>query len=850
MHDIRDHGAISDGCTPATAAVQEAIDSAHDARRLLREAYLRCQPSRPRGGRAFWNHSGTGAYPGDWERSAKELAEAGFNMVVPNLLWAGRAHYASDVLPRSKTYEEYGDQIAQCLSACKKYGVEVPAKIKTVASALFTGISRKATVSNPPKMPGVKAWSVEVRDYLGAFNDVAFSKDVGQLITAGQDGAIRFWDVETGELVRVLMGHDGEIRSLAWSRDRKTLASGSSDKTIRLWDTIEGKATKILRGSPESIYRLAWSPDSLALASSGKGSSVQIWSLRTGEIAGALTVTDYVRGLAWGVSGVLATGSADGNVSLWNVRSGKPYGHYPLDQYKSGTKKIRAHSIGALAWSPLNPKLMAVCFSTGTVKLWKTSTRIFPQIMTPEKQSKGRNRIGYPVCVDWSPNGRTLAVGDSGSYGGFVWFWNVPGGNQKYKVDAHAGSTVSNIAWSPDGKFVATASSDATSSLIDAETGEVARKIHVNRARGAARPDFSTDGALMAYSCRDKTIRIWDIENCKRVSVINTPSKIEYVTVIKWSPDASKIAFLAYGSTTVRILDVKTGVVTATLPQESYRLNDVIWSADSSKVFVSDSPRERGQAGKIQVWDVATAKVEFSLSQKQISSHYKLAITPDNKMLASSTADGKVSLWDLADQKLIRTIPADERQVRCIAFSPDGKKLATCGEEKTVKIWLVSTGEPMFGFQKHESEVYRIDFSPDGTKLVSTGIRGYVGVWDISDGENLAWFRGPNWQIRWMKDSKTIAAANGSGVHFYNAATGARKGSYFPMPNDQGVLISAIGHYWGPTGVEKNLIYQAVTVSGQLTLSPKEFTTRFGWKNDPSKIKLIETVETSDKSSE
>jgi len=88
-------------------------------------AYVAAFPSPNREGRAFWNHSGTGAYPGDWERTARELAEAGFNMVLPNMLWAGRAHYPSNVLPRSETFAEYGDQIAQCVAACHKYGIEV-----------------------------------------------------------------------------------------------------------------------------------------------------------------------------------------------------------------------------------------------------------------------------------------------------------------------------------------------------------------------------------------------------------------------------------------------------------------------------------------------------------------------------------------------------------------------------------------------------------------------------------------------------------------------------------------------------------------------------------------------------
>jgi len=88
-------------------------------------AYLTAQPSPSREGRAYWNHTGLGAYPGDWERTARELSQAGFNMVLPNMLWGGLAHYASDLLPRSSSFEKYGDQIEQCVAACHKHGIEV-----------------------------------------------------------------------------------------------------------------------------------------------------------------------------------------------------------------------------------------------------------------------------------------------------------------------------------------------------------------------------------------------------------------------------------------------------------------------------------------------------------------------------------------------------------------------------------------------------------------------------------------------------------------------------------------------------------------------------------------------------
>ncbi len=103
----------------------EAFAVAGRARQRAAWAYDFCHRSRPREFRALWNHSGTGAHPGDWERSMRELKAAGFNAIVPNMWWAGRAHYDSALLPHSKTFQQYGDQIAQCVAAAKKYGIEV-----------------------------------------------------------------------------------------------------------------------------------------------------------------------------------------------------------------------------------------------------------------------------------------------------------------------------------------------------------------------------------------------------------------------------------------------------------------------------------------------------------------------------------------------------------------------------------------------------------------------------------------------------------------------------------------------------------------------------------------------------
>lgn len=102
-----------------------AMSTARDSRDALSKAYFLSHLSDEDEGRALWNHSGLGAYPGDWERSAKELADAGINIILPNMAWGGLAHYDSRVLPKSKKYTEYGDQISQCVTASHNNGIEV-----------------------------------------------------------------------------------------------------------------------------------------------------------------------------------------------------------------------------------------------------------------------------------------------------------------------------------------------------------------------------------------------------------------------------------------------------------------------------------------------------------------------------------------------------------------------------------------------------------------------------------------------------------------------------------------------------------------------------------------------------
>lgn len=105
----------------------DVVDAADLVRRQLTEAYSMAQPVRHDELRGVWDHDAVGWYPGDWDRTCRELKEAGINTLFVNVLWAGLAHYPSKVIPSSDTNRRLGDQMKACLTAARKHGLKVHA---------------------------------------------------------------------------------------------------------------------------------------------------------------------------------------------------------------------------------------------------------------------------------------------------------------------------------------------------------------------------------------------------------------------------------------------------------------------------------------------------------------------------------------------------------------------------------------------------------------------------------------------------------------------------------------------------------------------------------------------------
>jgi len=304
---------------------------------------------------------------------------------------------------------------------------------------------------------------------------------------------------------------------------------------------------------------------------------------------------------------------------------------------------------------------------------------------------------------------------------GFEWryLWNLCQGDNFQTFSGHS-NVVQCVAFSPDGKTLASASADSSVKLWDVANRRLMATLraYTNTADWLA---FSNDGATLATAGDDGLIKLWNFKTHQLIFTL----KEEKAARIAFSPAGTLLA-IGYGHPVygdviggpIKLWDYVAHQVVRTFPEPGSRLA----FSPNGKILAARSSND-----VVKLWSVKTGEEMRKLDSA--GDVVCLAFSPNGQTVVAGNWAGEVQLWKVATGERGLALQGHTGIVWSLAFSPDGKILATGGSDHTLRLWNVATGKEVSRLIGHGSEVWTVAFAPDGQTLATGGKDEMVMLW-------------------------------------------------------------------------------------------------------------------------
>jgi WD40 repeat protein len=569
---------------------------------------------------------------------------------------------------------------------------------------------QRSTLQTPPPPPAAAG---QPQRFL-QLNAAEFSAD-GKYLTAcsetfGQPGAVFVWEVASTKLLGTFTPiQNQQIRS-ALSPDGKVLATWgqffahnpgvpvkhdpSPGRTIQLWDVPRGKELRRFEVDPQNpvtVASVTFAPDGKTLAVGSGLSTISLWDVAKGtplrRFAGR---RGYGTTLRFAPDGeLLAALGPDGAVQIWETATWKRL---------SGGDGPRCRPVGL--GFPAQGKVLACGMDGQALCLWEALTG---RVLTP---TGGHQHMIRAIAF----RGQEVL---SASADGKICRWDRATGKElahDYLRDEdnprfNPYPRQSGLAFSPDGKYVATESTvgNAGIRLWELATGKIVCDFDGPRSSGQTAVIFSPDSKRLAAVGMDKAVFLWDVTSGEEVRRLNMqevaqPTGIGGSGRLALSPDGNLLA---------------------------------------AAVLYFDRNIHR-MVGEVYLWQATTGK-EVARIRQENSQVTALAFSPDSKLLATAGNDRTVALWSTTKGQEVRRLEGAEGFLYALAFAPDGRTLAgaasqpgVVGGDQKIILWELASGQVRSHFTGHKGMISCLTFSMDGGMLASGSADTTVLLWDTS----------------------------------------------------------------------------------------------------------------------